>query len=181
MTRADESAIAGFQERFAQIMVESGMPRMAARVFAALLVTDSGKLSAAELGERLGAGAPAISGAVKYLVQVRLVERGREPGSRRDFCRIHEHTWSHYISRSDPVLVQVQTGAAEGAALLGPGSPAGQRLDETHRFFAFLRAEIEQSMDKWRRLQAAEHRSGRMSEKPGRRVHPDRTAPPDAS
>ncbi|WP_063040827.1 GbsR/MarR family transcriptional regulator [Nocardia grenadensis] len=160
MTRADEIAIAGFQERFAQIMVESGMPRMAARVFAALLVTDSGKLSAAELAERLGVGAPAISGAVKYLVQVRLVERGREPGSRRDFCRIREHTWSHYISRSDPVLARVQVGAAEGAELLDPASPAGQRLAETRRFFEFLRAEIEQSMAKWRRLQADEREPG---------------------
>jgi DNA-binding transcriptional ArsR family regulator len=156
VTRADEGAIADFRERFAQIMVESGMPRMAARVYAALLVTDSGKLSAAELAERLGVGASAISGAVKYLVQVRLVERGREPGTRHDFCRIHEHTWSHFVSQSDPVLVRVQAGADEGTALLGLDSLAGQRLDETRRFFAFLREEIEQSMAKWRRLQAAE-------------------------
>jgi DNA-binding transcriptional ArsR family regulator len=160
VTRADEGAIAGFRERFAQIMVESGMPRMPSRVYAALMVTDSGKLSAAELAERLGVGASAISGAVKYLVQVRLVERGREPGSRHDFCRIHEHTWSHFISQSDPVLVQVQTGADEGTALLGLDSPAGRRLDETRRFFAFLREEIQQSMAKWRRLQAAEREAG---------------------
>jgi MarR family len=155
VTRADEGAIAGFRERFAQIMVESGMPRMASRVFAALMVTDSGKLSAAELAEQLGVGASAISGAVKYLVQVRLVERGREPGTRHDFCRIHEHTWSHYISQSDPVLVQVQAGADEGTALLGLDSPAGQRLDETRRFFAFIREEIKESMAKWQRLQSA--------------------------
>nr|WP_276514856.1 MarR family transcriptional regulator [Nocardia transvalensis] len=129
---------------------------MAARVYAALMVTDSGTLSAAELTEQLGVGPSAISGAVKYLAQVRLVERGREPGSRRDFCRIHEHTWSHYVTQSDPVLVQVQTSADEGTALLGPDSPAGRRLDETRRFFAFLREEIDQSMAKWRRLQAAE-------------------------
>ncbi|MFG1707021.1 GbsR/MarR family transcriptional regulator [Nonomuraea sp. M3C6] len=160
MTRADEGAIADFRERFAQIMVESGMPRMASRVYAALLVTDSGKLSAAELAERLGVGASAISGAVKYLVQVRLVERGREPGTRHDFCRIHEHTWSHFVSQSDPVLVRVQAGADEGIALLGLDSLAGQRLDETRRFFAFLREEIERSMAKWRRLQAAEREAG---------------------
>ncbi|MGH3389347.1 MAG: GbsR/MarR family transcriptional regulator [Actinomadura sp.] len=160
MTRADESAIADFRERFSQIMVESGMPRMASRVYAALLVTDSGKLSAAELAERLGVGASAISGAVKYLVQVRLVERGREPGTRHDFCRIHEHTWSHYISQSDPVLVRIQGGADEGIALLGLDSPAGRRLDETHRFFAFIREELKQSMAKWRRLQAAEREAG---------------------
>jgi DNA-binding transcriptional ArsR family regulator len=160
VTRADEGAIADFRERFAQIMVEAGMPRMASRVYAALLVTDSGKLSAAELAQRLGVGASAISGAVKYLVQVRLVERGREPGSRHDFCRIHEHTWSHFVSQSDPVLVRVQAGADEGTALLGLDSLAGQRLDETRRFFAFLREEIEQSMAKWRRLQAAEREAG---------------------
>jgi DNA-binding transcriptional regulator GbsR (MarR family) len=160
VTRADEGAIADFRERFAQIMVESGMPRMAARVYAALLVTDSGKLSAAELAERLDVGASAISGAVKYLVQVRLVERGREPGTRHDFCRIHEHTWSHFVSQSDPVLARVQAGADEGTALLGLDSIAGQRLDETRRFFAFLREEIEQSMTKWRRLQAAEREAG---------------------
>lgn len=160
MTRADEGAIAVFQERFAQIMVESGMPRMASRVYAALLVTDTGELSAAELAERLGVGASAISGAVKYLVQVRLVERGREPGTRHDFCRIHEHTWSHFVSQSDPVLVRVQDGADEGVALLGLDSPAGQRMDETRRFFAFLREEIKQSMAKWHRLQMAERESG---------------------
>lgn len=156
MARAEARAIADFRERFAQILVESGMPRMAARVYAALLVTDSGRLSAAELAEQLGVGASAISGAVKYLMQVRLVERGREPGARHDFCRIHEHTWSHFISQSDPVLVRVQAGADEGTAILGLDSPAGRRLDETQRFFAFIREEIKQSMEKWRRLQAAE-------------------------
>ncbi|WP_433170280.1 GbsR/MarR family transcriptional regulator [Actinoallomurus sp. CA-150999] len=160
MTRSDEGAIADFRERFAQIMVESGMPRMASRVYATLLVTDSGKLSAAELAERLDVGASAISAAVKYLVQVRLVERGREPGTRHDFCRIHEHTWSHYISQSDPVLVRIQAGADEGIALLGLDSRAGQRLDETRRFFAFMREEIKQSMAKWRQLQAAERETG---------------------
>lgn len=156
VTRADEKAIIGFRERFAQIMMDSGMPRMASRVFAALMITDSGTLSAAELAEALGVGASAISGAVKYLMQVRLVERGREPGSRHDFCRVHEHIWSHHISRSDPLLARVRAGADEGIALLGPDSPAGQRLDETRRFFAFLSEEMEQSMAKWRRLQANE-------------------------
>jgi hypothetical protein len=85
-----------------------------------------------------------------------LVERGREPGARHDFCRIHEHTWSHFISQSDPVLVRVQTGADEGVAIVGLDSAAGQRLDETRPCFAFMRDEIKQSMEKWRRLQAAD-------------------------
>jgi DNA-binding transcriptional regulator GbsR (MarR family) len=160
VTGAQQSAIADFQERFAQILVEYGMPRMAARLLAALLVTDSGKLSAAELAERLGVGASAISGAAKYLVQVRLVERGREPGNRHDFCRIHEHTWSRFVSQSDPMLLRIQSGADEGVKVLGLDSAAGRRMDETRRFFAFIRDEIKQSMEKWQRLQAAESKAG---------------------
>jgi hypothetical protein len=58
------------------------------------------------------------------------------------------------------VLVRVQAGADDGIALLGLDSPAGQRLDETRRFFAFVREEIKRSMAKWRRLQAAEREAG---------------------
>lgn len=152
MTAASDESVAAFRERFAQIMIESGMPRMAARVYAALFVEDSGTLTPAELAERLGVVPSAVSGAVKYLVQVRLVERGRDPGTRRDFCRIHEHTWSHFISQADPVFVRVQSGADEGIEVLGADSPAGRRLDETRRFFAFMREEIQQSMARWRSL-----------------------------
>lgn len=152
MVAARDESVAAFRERFARIMIESGMPRMAARVYAALFVEDSGTLAPAELADRLGVVPSAVSGAVKYLMQVRLVERGRDPGTRRDFCRIHEHTWSHFISQSEPVFDRVQTGADEGIEVLGADTPAGRRLDETSRFFAFMREEIQRSMAKWRSL-----------------------------
>ncbi|GAA4584766.1 hypothetical protein GCM10023194_25510 [Planotetraspora phitsanulokensis] len=53
-----------------------------------------------------------------------------------------------------------RVGADEGSALLGLDSPAGRRLDETRRFFAFIREEINRSMAKWRRLQEAEREAG---------------------
>src|SRR6266508_6264921 len=46
-------AVSRFVERFAAVMVQSGLPRMPARVFATLLATDTGRLTAAELAERL--------------------------------------------------------------------------------------------------------------------------------
>ena len=39
----------GYIERFASVMVAAGMPPMPSRVFVALMVTDSGRLTAAEL------------------------------------------------------------------------------------------------------------------------------------
>ena len=50
--RRDPAAVARFVERFASVLVEAGIPRMPARVFSALLATDSGRLTAAELSEQ---------------------------------------------------------------------------------------------------------------------------------
>ena len=46
------------------------MQRMPARVFAALLASDDGALTSAELGEQLQVSPAAVSGAVRYLAQV---------------------------------------------------------------------------------------------------------------
>ena len=42
----DQDAVARFVERFAGGLADAGMPRMPARVFVALLATDSGRLTA---------------------------------------------------------------------------------------------------------------------------------------
>ncbi|HEY7015122.1 MAG TPA: hypothetical protein VH480_20330, partial [Streptosporangiaceae bacterium] len=47
--------VSRFVERFAAVLTEAGIPRMPARVFAALLATDSGRLTAAELAAQLQA------------------------------------------------------------------------------------------------------------------------------
>ena len=73
----DEEAVRRFIERFALDLAEAGMARMPARVFAALLADDDGRLTAAELAELLQVSPAAISGAVRYLAQLRMVSRGR--------------------------------------------------------------------------------------------------------
>ena len=78
----NDLSVARFIERFAAVLEESGVPRMPARVFVALLAEDSGSLTAAQLAQRLQVSPAAISGAVRYLTQVSLVGREREPGSR---------------------------------------------------------------------------------------------------
>jgi predicted transcriptional regulator len=144
---------ARFVERFALLLTEAGMPRMPARVFAAILADDDGRLTAAEIGERLGVSAAAVSGAVRYLVQVGMVVRGREPGARRDDYRLHDQLWYEVYAYRGEMLRRWEQAMAEGAALLG-SSPAGRRIEETREFFAFLREELPAMMERWRELQA---------------------------
>ena len=146
-------AAARFVERFALLLDEAGMPRMPARAFAAILAEDAGRLTAPELAERLAVSPAAVSGAVRYLTQAGMVTRGREPGARLDDYRLHDDVWYETYAHRGEMLRRWEQAMAEGADALGPGTPAGARLEETREFFAFLREELPALMERWRARQ----------------------------
>jgi DNA-binding transcriptional regulator GbsR (MarR family) len=152
----DQRAVSGFIERFAVALSDAGFPRMPARVFAGLLATDSGRLTAAELAALLRVSPAAISGAVRYLAQVNLASREREPGSRRDYYRVHDDVWYEAIARRDQVLARWERSLREGIELLGRETPAGSRMAETVTFFEFMQKELPLLLKKWR-----EHKNNR--------------------
>ncbi|WP_320777339.1 GbsR/MarR family transcriptional regulator [Streptomyces sp. CRN 30] len=143
-------AVSRFVERFAAQLTDAGMQRMPARVFAALLASDTGALTSAELGEQLKISPAAVSGAVRYLSQQHLVSREREPGSRRDRYRVHSGQWYEAVTNRDALLRRWEDALREGVQQLGADTPAGRRLTETLAFFEFLQGEIIQLMERWR-------------------------------
>ncbi|CAM5717246.1 GbsR/MarR family transcriptional regulator [Streptomyces hirsutus] len=146
----DPEGVSRFVEHFAAQLVMAGMPRMPARVFAALLVSDTGAGGSAELGETLRISPAAVSGAVRYLDQQHLVSREREPGSRRERYRVHGDQWYEALTNREAVIRRWQDALREGVASVGPDSPAGRRLGETLAFFEFVEKEIETIMERWR-------------------------------
>lgn len=139
-----------FVERFADLLGEAGWPRMPARVFACLLADARGRLTAGELADALGVSPAAISGAVRWLVPLGLVEREREPGHRSDRYRIGDDVWYESFVRRSTTLRRWTEALAQGVALVGPDTDAGRRLDESRRFFAFLDEELDGLMRRWR-------------------------------
>lgn len=139
-----------FVESFAAQLVEAGMQRMAARVFAALLSSDEGAMSSAELGEQLRISPAAVSGAVRYLAQTHMVSREREPGSRRELYRVHGDQWYEALTNREAVLKRWEGALREGVTSLGAGTPAGRRMAETLAFFEFVEGEIAAMMERWR-------------------------------
>lgn len=151
----DEQAIRRFIERFAATLVEVGIPPMPARVFTALLVTDSARLTAAELSGLLGASPAAISGAVRYLELINMISREREPGSRRDVYTVLDDVWYEVSIQRDQALSRWVSASREGAAVLDPQTPAGKRMVEMLDFLEFLQQELPAVLARWRAHQAA--------------------------
>ncbi|MFJ6568935.1 GbsR/MarR family transcriptional regulator [Streptomyces sp. NPDC091292] len=144
-----EARVSRFVEHFAAQMVEAGMARMPARVFAALLASESGALTSAELGERLQVSPAGVSGAVRYLAQQHMVSREREPGSRRERYRVHSDQWYEALTNRDSILKRWSDALAEGVRTLGADTAAGARLAETRAFFDFVEVELSTMMDRW--------------------------------
>lgn len=159
----DDEAVGRFIERFALLLEEAGMQRMAARVFVALLATDSGRLTAAELADRLAVSPAAISGAVRYLSQTHLVTREREQGSRRDFYRVYDDAWYHALTQRDALIARWEVALDDGIKALDGDTPAGQRVAETREYMAFVRQELVGIGQRWeeRQRERSEDRSRR--------------------
>src|SRR6266496_3300194 len=131
-----EDAASHFTERFASVLVEAGIPRMPARVFAALLA--------------------AVSGGVRYLVGVGMVRREGKPGSRRHHYRVPDNVWDEVISSRDRLMARWTAVLRDGIKLLGADTPAGARLADSVRYFEFVSAELPQVLARWRERNARE-------------------------
>ncbi|GHF59638.1 MarR family transcriptional regulator [Streptomyces mashuensis] len=152
--KRDEAAVARFVERFAAELTAAGMQRMAARVFSALLASDAGSMTAAELAETLSISPAAVSGAVRYLTQTGMIGREREPGTRRDRYRLYDDVMATALTRRDQLLVRWEKQLREGADALGPHTPAGTRMTETADLFAFMQQELEETLLRWQERRA---------------------------
>ncbi|WP_158886688.1 GbsR/MarR family transcriptional regulator [Amycolatopsis anabasis] len=148
-TRRDEEAVRRYIESFALVLIKIGLQRMAARVFAALMVTDSGRLTAAELAERLSVSPAAISGAVRYLEQVGMVAKEREPGERRDHYRLYDDLWYATFQKRDRAMEIWHGTAVEGIEAVGADTPAGRRLAEMADYLEFMIKELPLLFERW--------------------------------
>jgi predicted transcriptional regulator len=151
----DEKAVARFVEDLASALMEMGVPRMPARVFAALLTTDAGRLTATELAEGLQVSPAAVSGAVRYLIQIGMVRRESEPGSRRHYYRAPNDVWDEVIGIRDRLMARWTGVLREGVEVLGADTPAGQRVADSVRFFEFVSVELPNVIGRWRERRPA--------------------------
>jgi DNA-binding transcriptional ArsR family regulator len=150
----DDEAVRRFVERMAALLAEWGFPRMAGRVLMVMMAADEESLTAAELGERLGVSPAAISGALRYLTQLRMVVREPVPGSRRDRYRMPNDVWYEVGLGEVPMFKTLAQLADDGvAALGGTGNPAGARMARMREFYQFMQKELPTLLERWK----AEH------------------------
>jgi predicted transcriptional regulator len=146
----DEPAMRVFVEQMARTLADWGFPRMAGRVLFAMMSADEPTLTAGELAQRLAVSPAAISGAVRYLIQINMFEREPVPGSRRDRYRLVDDSW-YEVTLAKMTLIKTLADAADQgvAAAGGPETPAGARLANMRDFYLFVQEALPGLLDQW--------------------------------
>ncbi|MFI9360050.1 helix-turn-helix domain-containing protein [Kitasatospora sp. NPDC053057] len=147
----DAEAVRAFEELFTTVMMQSGMPKMMARVLACLYITDAGSLTAAELVERLQVSPATISKSIAFLESQGMVTRERDE-RRRERYFVDDDIWYRSMVVSAQTTAQLVGTTRQGVGVLGAGTPAGARLENIARFLDFISEAIARAAEQGREV-----------------------------
>lgn len=131
--------------------MQSGTPQMMARVMACLTSSDTGSLTAAELVQRLQVSPASVSKAIAFLESQDLVRRERDERRRERYVADDEVMYQAMMF-SARASAQVAETARQGVGVLGPGTPAGARLENTARFLGFVSESLARAAEQAREI-----------------------------
>jgi Helix-turn-helix domain/MarR family len=147
----DAGAVRECEETLTTVLMQSGLPKMMARVLACLYTTDSGSLTAPELVQRLQVSPASVSKAITFLESLDLVRRERDE-RRRERYVVDDDLWYQSMIRSARDNAQVAEAARQGVGILGPGTPAAIRLENVARFLDFVSESITRAAEQAREI-----------------------------
>ncbi len=151
--RPEHPEVHRFVDRLGGALANSGMALQPSRAFAALLATESGRMTAAELAESLEISPSAVSGAVGYLEQVGWIRRERPRGTRRDVFIVAEDAWHDVLLRTDQIYAPITAALAEGVEMVD-GQRATARIALSLEFLRFVSGEMAEIAERWERHRA---------------------------
>ncbi|MFK0159810.1 helix-turn-helix domain-containing protein [Streptomyces sp. NPDC090499] len=145
----DAGAVAEYEETLTTVFMQSGTPKMMARVLACLCISDSAGLTASELVQRLRVSPASVSKAVAFLEEQGLVRRERDE-RRRESYFVDDDVWYQSMMASARGTAQIAETARQGVTVLGPHTPAANRLENIARFLDFISESITRAAEQAR-------------------------------
>ena len=132
------------------VMEGFGLPRMAGRVFGALLVADPPDQSAEDLANTLQASRSAISGATTLLETMGLIERTRKPGDRKDYFRNKPNAWYEAVKKEMMMMSALRELANKGLDIVATDDPdVTLGLREMRDMILFFEQEVPPLFERW--------------------------------
>jgi len=147
-TKAEEKH---FVEDVGIVFEQTGLPRMAGRIFGWLLISDPPHQSTDQLTEALMASKGSISTTTRLLIQIGLIERFSLPGVRHDYFRLRPDAWQYMIRHGlEDEIKMFRQLAEHGLELLADKTPLTPKwLEEMRDVYSFLEQEFPAVLERW--------------------------------
>lgn len=144
-----------FIEEVGIVFEQTGLPRMAGRVFGWLMICQPAYQSSSELTEALMASRGSISTTTRLLIQLGMIERFGLPGERRDHFQINPDAWKHLTGHGLADEIKMFRQLAEhGLQLLANQTHLTRKwLEEMRDVYTFLEKEFSALMERWEQEQ----------------------------
>ena len=145
-----------FIEEVGVAFEQTGMPRMAGRIFGWLLISDPPYQSPAELAEVLMASKGSISTTTRLLIQIGLIELYVIPGERHDHFRLHHEALPRIIKHGlEDEIKMLKSLSEHGLELLrGESFNRKKWLEEMLDRYSFLDREFPALMERYEKQRA---------------------------
>ena len=139
-----------FTDRLASLFEHDGLPPIAGRIFALLLVSEEAR-SLDQLSEDLGVSKASASTNARLLAQFGLVEPVRRAGSRRDYYRTVEDLFERSMAQRLDRWREFTEVIGEGRRTLALPSPVvHERLERYEGALRYMADAIGSAMVQWR-------------------------------
>ncbi|MFC1920422.1 GbsR/MarR family transcriptional regulator [Chloroflexota bacterium] len=134
---------------------QTGLPRMAGRIFGWLFVADSPQQSTDQIAKALLASKGSISTSTRLLIQLGLITRVSQPGVRQDYFQLRTDALRHMVERGIEDEVKMFRQLAErGLVLITDKTSTTRKLMEEMRdLYIFLEAELPLLQERWQKQQ----------------------------
>lgn len=128
---------------------QTGLSRMAGRVWAYLLITDSEQVSSSDLTEALDASGSSISAATRLLETFGMVDRIRVPGDRKDYFTIHHGAVLNLLKRPFEAIERTRELAGRASRAFADRDVARPHLEELVRVYGWFGRELPALIDRY--------------------------------
>ena len=131
---------------------QRGLPLVAGRIFAFLLVSDPPEQTAAQISDVIGASLGTISSMTRLLLDPGLIERIRRRGERSALYRIPSDGWRSITRTTIDGTRRAREMTDRGLALMADQPAASRfRLQELRDIYLFFESSIPALFEQWQR------------------------------
>ncbi|MDA3627526.1 transcriptional regulator [Saccharopolyspora sp. WRP15-2] len=150
--RTDRPAMSEWIEQMAaHFEASEGMPLIAGRVLAFLLVCDPPERTAAELSLALAASTGSISTNVRLLMRLGVVSKTTRQGKEAALYRVEEDRWPELVRHRMERVTGLEELTGAGLRMFSGQGERARRLRTVHEFYQWLAGEMPELWRRWER------------------------------